>query len=288
MMRFNYYFFKFVTGLMSLLPFWLVYCFSGVAYFLLYYIVGYRKKVVMTNLENAFPDKTEKERAAIAKAFYKNLSDILLEALKGFSMNKEAVIKRYKFLNPEVMNKWFDLGKNVISVGAHYTNWEWGIMAGPSQMKHLTIAFYNPLMNKFIDNHLCSHRKKFGTELISTKEAKHAMEVKHDIPATYFFGADQSPSNLKMAHWMTFLNQDTACNKGMEFFSRRSGLPVVYFDVQRVKRGYYTVKLIELTSDASSSTDGEITEKYMRTLEDIILQKPQDWLWSHRRWKQKR
>lgn len=242
----------------------------------------------MTNLKNSFPEKTEKERIAIAKAFYRNLSDILLEALKGFSMNKEAVIRRYRFLNPEVMNKWFDSGKDIISVGAHYTNWEWGIMAGPSQMKHFTIAFYNPLMNKFIDSYLRRHRRKFGTELIPTIDVKTAFTEERDKPTTYFFGADQSPSNLKMAHWMTFLNQDTACNKGMEFFSRRYKLPVVYFDVQRVKRGYYTVNLIELTSDASSCTDGEITEKYMRTLESIILQKPQDWLWSHRRWKQKR
>jgi len=101
----------------------------------------------------------------------------------------------------------------------------------------------------------------------------------------YFFGADQSPRNTNRSHWMMFLNQDTACITGPEFFARRYRLPVVYFDVQRVKKGYYSVRLEVIEQDSANTAPGEITENYMQTLEKYILKKPEDYLWSHRRWK---
>ena len=133
-----------------------------------------------------------------------------------------------------------------------------------------------------------NNRKKWGTELVPSAEAKNVFELKKDKPVCYFFGADQSPKNLKGSHWMQFLNQDTACIKGPEIFARRNRLSVVYFDVQRVKKGHYTVNLKVLENDSLNTASGEITEKYMRKLEQIVLDKPEDFLWSHRRWKHAR
>lgn len=224
----------------------------------------------------------------MVKAFYKNLCDILLEGIKGFSMSKEEITARYRFINPEVMNDYFSQGQEVISVGAHYANWEWGIIAAPSQLKHKLIAFYTPLSNKFIDANMRDSRKKFGTMLMSKTDVRKAFSFKKDKPATYFFGADQSPAKPGGAHWMKFLNQDTACMKGHEFFAKYYNLPVIYFDVQRVKRGNYTVHLLPLEENPGETSSGEITEKYMHLLEKIILRKPEDYLWSHRKWKHKR
>ena len=132
------------------------------------------------------------------------------------------------------------------------------------------------------------NRKKWGTELVSIREVKKMFDAKDKRPSMYFFGADQSPGNPKGAHWMTFLNQDTACNKGPEFFARRYRLPVIYFDVQRIKRGYYSVTMKLIEEDPVNTSSGEITENYMHTLEKLILKKPEDYLWSHRRWKHSR
>jgi KDO2-lipid IV(A) lauroyltransferase len=149
-------------------------------------------------------------------------------------------------------------------------------------------ALYTPLTNKPIDAYMRTNRKRWGTELVPSREVKKVFDNKDEKPATYFFGADQSPANPKGSHWMRFLNQDTACTKGPEFFARRYRLPVVYFDVQRIKRGYYTVSLEVLERNPANTVSGEITEKYMRKLEGLILKKPEDYLWSHRRWKHTR
>ncbi|MCH8316947.1 MAG: lysophospholipid acyltransferase family protein [Bacteroidetes bacterium] len=287
-MRFTYFLFLFFIKLLQVVPFGLLYFFSNGLYFLVYYIAGYRKKVVNQNLLNSFPDMPANKRKQLAKEFYKNLCDILLETIKGFTMSQKEIEKRYRFINPELMDDYFSKGTNVISVGAHYANWEWGIMAAATQLKHKIVSFYTPLTNTYIEKRMLENRKRFGTELVSISDVRKSFTSKMDRAATYFFGADQSPSNVKGAHWMTFLNQDTACMKGAEFFSRLYGLPVVYFDVQRVKRGYYTVELMLLEENASGTSSGEITEKYMHTLEEIIKRKPEDYLWAHRRWKHKR
>jgi len=228
------------------------------------------------------------KRLRIEKAFYRNLCDILLEGIKGFTISEKSLMKRYKFINPEVMNAYYEKGKDVVSVGSHYANWEWGIIIAPMQLLHKLYAFYTPISNKYLDKYVRNSRGKLGTKMISLKDIREAFKAERDVPTTFFFGADQSPSNPKAAYWMTFLNQDTPCMQGLEFFARRYKMPVVYYDVQRIKRGHYNVELKVLEEEPGKTESGEITEKYMRFLEQIIKNKPEDYLWSHRRWKHKR
>jgi len=256
--------------------------------FVLYRIIRYRRKVVQQNIDNAFPDKTYAEKKKIIKEFYHNLCDIFVEGIKGFAMNNKQLKQRYSFKNSEILNSYFNKKQSLIAVGSHYANWEWGIMAAPLQLQHKLIAFYTPLTNPFIDRYVKRNRDKFGTRLVSTTEVRRAFSNQDSTPAIWFFGADQSPSNIKGVHWLTFLNQDTACNKGPEFFSRLYDLPVIYFDVQRVKKGYYEVEVIVLEEHSKSTKNGDITEKYYGTLESIINRNPAHYLWSHRRWKHKR
>ncbi len=176
----------------------------------------------------------------------------------------------------------------MVSVGAHYANWEWGIMAAPLQLRHKLYAFYTPLNNKPMDTYMRQNRRKWGTELVSVRDVRKVLSVQKNEPVMYFFGADQSPAHPRNSHWMEFLNQDTACMKGPEFFARRYRLPVVYFDVQRIKKGYYSITLKVLENDPVNTASGEITENYMHTLERIVFDKPEDYLWSHRRWKHNR
>jgi len=287
-MRITFYIFYFFTRLFALVPYWILYLKSYILYLLFFYLIPYRKKVIRQNIERSFPSLSSKEKINIIKGFYHNLCDILLEGIKGFTISKKALMKRYVFVNPEVMNDLYEKGINVVSVGAHYANWEWGIMAAPLQLKHKLYAFYTPLTNTFMDSYMRKNRKKWGTELVSNREVKRVFSEQNDKPVTYFFGADQSPSNPKGSHWMNFLNQDTATMKGPEFFARRYQLPVVYYDVQRIKKGHYTVTLKVIENDPVNTASGEITENYMHTLEGLIINKPEDYLWSHRRWKHSR
>ena len=287
-MYFSYYIFLFFSRLFAVLPFRGLHLLSNIFYLLFYYCIPYRKRVIRQNIKRSFPDLSHVEQIKITKGFYHNLCDILLEGIKGFTIAKKDLLERYVFVNPEVMNDLFAKGHDVVSVGAHYANWEWGIMAAPLQLNHKLYALYTPLSNKPMDAYMRQNRRKWGTELVSAREVRRVINAERTEPVSYFFGADQSPSNPKDSHWMEFLNQDTACMKGAEFFARRYRLPVVYFDVQRIRKGYYTVRLQVLESDPVNTESGEITENYMRTLERLILDKPEDYLWSHRRWKHSR
>jgi Kdo2-lipid IVA lauroyltransferase/acyltransferase len=176
----------------------------------------------------------------------------------------------------------------VIAVLGHYNNWEWGSIAAGLQLKHKPVAFYKPLSNKLIDDYIEKTRAKSGTELISISHTTRSFDTYKNIPAIFIMVADQSPSNLSRSVWVKFLNQETATLHGPEKHALRSGMPVYFSNVQKIRRGYYTVTLEPLVDDPSVTRPGEITERYMKALEDQIIRRPEFWLWSHRRWKHKR
>jgi len=251
-------------------------------------VFGYRKKVVYSNLKRSFPEKSEQEIHRIAKDFYTNLSDITLESIKGLSMSKKALQKRYPVLNVDLLDEYLVNNKSVIGLASHYTNWEWGVLSFGFQFKHKSIGLYKPLSNKYIDSYIKKTRAAWGMNLVSIKNTSDAFNEKHEKPAVYFMVSDQSPSNRKKAIWVKFLNQDTACLHGAEAYAKKYDLPLVYGDIQRVKRGYYNVTISIIEENPKQTKEGEITQKYMKKLEDTVLAKPENWLWSHKRWKHKR
>jgi KDO2-lipid IV(A) lauroyltransferase len=280
----EYVFFMLQKALISAMPYRFLYAFSDLNAFILRYVFRYRTDVVKQNLRRSFPEKTEDEINAITRKFYHNLIDIMVESIKGYSLNISILNERYKFLNIDVANKYFDKNRDIILALSHYGNWEWGSQIGSSAFRHSLFAFYNPLANKYIDKYVESNRAKRKIKLIPIDKAKIPAREEGATPRAYLLLSDQNTSSRK-AHWMTFLNQNTPCHRGMDLYARQYNMPVIYVDIQRIKRGHYTVELEELVTDPVNSAPGEITERYMRKLESVIRKKPEDWLWSHRRWK---
>jgi len=272
----------------SLLPFPILYGISNGLYVILYHLTGYRKKVVMENIRNSFPQKTTKEHEDICKKFYKHFCDLILESLKTFTISNKEVQKRVVCKNPEGINKYFDQGRSVIIAGGHFNNWEIFAVAVDSQIKHKAIGIYKPLNNKFFDNLLRKTRSKYGLYMISTKIVKQVFEEeKNNLTAT-IFAIDQSPSSHKNAYWTKFLNQDSAVLFGTEKYAIDYNIPVVYGRINKEKRGHYSYEFFDVTDQPKSLQYGEITEKVTRMLEADINEKPEFWLWTHRRWKHKK
>jgi KDO2-lipid IV(A) lauroyltransferase len=282
---FTYLFVRAIAMLMAILPFRLAYGISDFFFLIIYYLIGYRKKVVMENLHLAFPDKSDEELRKISRNFFHYLADLMIEGIKGISMTKKQVLRRHKLLNPEILQPYYDKGISVIGVTGHYGNWEWGAFSGGIQVPHTLIALYKPISNPWLDDFMRRRRAQFNCRLASIKETYATFENTQDETVAYMMVADQSPTNLQESFWLNFLGQETACLHGPEKYARLYKLPVFYVDIQRTKRGFYEMTLTLLADDISSWEPGKLTGLFMKELEKRITERPQYWLWSHRRWK---
>ena len=251
--------------------------------------MGYRRKVVIQNLRNAFPDKSDEEIIRISRAFFHNLCDFMVETFKILTIGKEGIKKHCKF-NEECLSvfaKYAAENRNVIMVMGHMGNWEWAGHPFSLLCRQQLVVLYHPLANKYFDGLMLRMRSRFGTKMIPMRTAfKEMIAHKNEITATVFI-SDQTPMP-ENAYWTTFLNQDTPVFKGTETIARKLNLPVVYCCVKKVKRGYYEMFAETLIDSPSSTRDGEITEMHTQRLEKDIIAQPESWLWSHRRWKYKR
>jgi len=283
-----YLLFRAFVALFRLMPFGLLYLLSDFAYFIIYRLFAYRSKVVFTNLRKSLPGKTEKEYRDIARAFYHHLCDMLVESLKSFTMTEAQVVERYKYLRTEEINQCYREGRQAICVAGHYANWEWGGIASGTQLLHKPVGFYKPLTNKYVDMYTQQQRVQGRSALVSITNTREVFETDWGEPAVFYMIADQSPSTHRLAHWVTFLNQDTAVLHGPEKYARVLNLPVFYVWIKPVKRGYYTVDFIPISLEPKSTKTTEITTAFMKMLEDQIRQDPRYYLWSHRRWKLKK
>ena len=277
--------FQLFVFLIGITPMWVLHLKSSFVAFLLYRVVGYRKKVVIGNLQKCFPEKNATEIDAIARKFYCNLSDVMLETLKGFHMSEKQLRERWKVLNPELLNSYFEQGKDVINLASHYGNWEWGILSLDMQIKHQAVSIYMPMTNDLMERWSRKRRERFGMQLVSIKGTRDFFMSKKPNPVSIILAADQNPSNIKKAIMVKFFGHDTPCLHGAEEYARAANIPLVYFDVQRIKRGYYTLEIVEMFDNPKQTKYGEITQTYMRKVEEIIRRNPDNYLWSHRRWK---
>lgn len=284
----GYVFFRLFASIFGMLPMSVVYKISDGIAFLLHRVVKYRKSVVFENLERCFPEYSSEKRHQIAKDSYRNLADIMVEGIKGFSLSTEELRKRYQFKNLEPFQATLDEGKSIIVVAAHYGNWEWGALAVAEKFaKNEIIGLYKPIKNTRIDDFMRNTRSKFGLILGSIVNTRQLFSKHAKNSAAFLMVADQNPSNVKKAIWVDFFGSPTACLHGPEFYAKLFDMPVFYLTINRVKRGYYEVVGSTIELNPKASNEGEITAAFMKVLEKQLKEKPEDWLWSHKRWKHK-
>ncbi|CAN5512522.1 lysophospholipid acyltransferase family protein [soil metagenome] len=288
MIIFSYLLYYLIIIPVSLLPFPVLYLLSDFLFLIFYSVVGYRKKVVFSNLKNSFPEKSEKELQEIMRKFYHHFCDIVVETLKSFTISQEQIRKRMVLENPEILEPYYKKQQSVILAGGHYNNWEWIATGAGHQMKHQAIAVYKTLTNRFFDEKMRTTRSKFGLLMISTRKVAETLLQWKDQPTATIFAFDQSPSKSAKNFWMKFLNQDTAMLFGTEKYAKEYNYPVFFGYIDKHKRGYYSFRLVLVTDTPLQTAYGDITEKINHLLEDEIKVAPEYWLWTHRRWKHKK
>ena len=288
-MMFWYHIFYGFCWVLALLPLRFLYLISDLLFVLVCYVARYRRKVVMDNLRHSFPEKTEAERWQIARKFYRFLCDLFIETVKIINVDTPQMQRRIRFSNPEIFDDLYRKGKQLFFIPGHYGNWEWlSVLEGA--IPYHQASLYRPLKNKIFDKFFRQMRTKYGTGVVPSKMAVRAINQyrqENRLTAMCFL-SDQSPRLDSNPYWTTFLNQDTPVFLGVEKLARRYNMAVVYYEIRRVKRGYYEVDVTLITENAAETAEYEITNRHVQLLEETIRRNPPYWLWSHRRWKHKR
>ncbi len=274
---------------LSRFPLFFLYGFSNFVDFILVNIYSYRKNVIEGNLRNSFPSKSQKEIIQLRNKFYTYFTDTFIEFVKGYSITREEVLKRVELIGDDEVQARLNSNQSVILVAGHQGNWEWAIHR-LALTNYTNDIVYQKLSNKKFNDFTYAIRTKFaGINLLEKRESVLLTRERKDIPRAICLLADQAPQKPESAYWTTFLNQDTAFFTGMERFAREYKYPVFYVELIRKKRGYYELKY-ELLADLplENLPKGEIIERFAKKLENSVNNYPDQYLWSHRRWKHKK
>lgn len=291
MRKVGFWLVKCIAYVNSITPFSLLYLKSDLYFALLYHIVRYRRKVVRDNLAHSFPERSQKELKSIEKQFYHHLVDLVAEMCKMLRLTPEQISKRVTLTNPEMVQELYGKGRGVLLSLPHSGNWEWLWKLQGTVSSHTPYAIYkkmeNPYFDQFVLDLRTSHLES-KEALVSSKNVRSMMDRWRKEPSTVLMLADQSPRGVETDYWTEFLHRDTCWYPGLEILARNLDYAVVYVEMDRVSRGHYAVTFKMICEDPKTSPEGLILEQYVRHLERFVECHPDNWLWSHRRWKHTR
>ena len=270
---------------LSWLPFSALYTLSYLLYFCLFYVFRYRKEIVFQNISKSFPEMDANSHLQIAKDYFRHFADVIVEGIKSLSISEKSLKKRYRVINPEIANNFFEKNKSIILCAGHVNNWEWWITHQNKALQHQAIGIGMPLTQKSLGAKINERRERMGMIVTDSLQYKAAIKTLEDQVFALLILGDQSPGSVKKSYWTTFLHQETAFTFGTEMIANTYNLPVIYYSVRKVKRGFYELELKILTEEPLSLPYGKLTEKYVSALEHDIINQPSQWIWSHKRWK---
>ncbi len=281
------YFGIFLLRILSLLPLGFLYLLANIFYIVIYYVFGYRKKVVRQNLLNSFPEKKIEEIIKIEKKFFQYLACLIFEIIKMDSISSKELKKRIKFKNVDLVEAYLKNNESVLFCTSHYGNYEWLCVGIGLAFSGQHYPIYKPLSNQVFDNWFIKMRSKFGNKMVTMRQTLRAIQSTKSNPTMFTFGSDQAPSKDDSQYWTTLLHQQAAIQLGIEKIARKTNRPIFYLKTRYIKRGYYEVDCVPISLNPQNTAEFELTELHTRILEGILTEEPAYWLWSHRRWKYK-
>lgn len=277
----------FLIRALSLIPLKILYLLSDGIFFVTFYVIRYRRRVVWANLVNSFPTKTTQELRAIETLFYRNLSDYAVETLHLLSIKREDLVKRMHFVNPEVIREYTDQNQSVLILASHQFNWEWLLAAGCLELPVPVDFVYQPQASALANRLSMATRTRFGGFPVPRETVGRAALKRKDVLRATAIVADQYPGHFNhRRYWTTFLHQRTAFFHGLSQLAVLTQSAVYFAAITKVKRGYYSVELIKIASPPFTEENSlNLIDEYVKVSERIIHQQPEGWLWSHKRWK---
>jgi Kdo2-lipid IVA lauroyltransferase/acyltransferase len=278
----------FFIRLLSRLSLPILYKISDILFFISFYLVRYRRKLVSSNLERSFPDKAIMDRKQIEKEFYKNLCDYAVESLKLVTMSKEELNRRMVFTNPEVPQNFSASNQSILFLASHQFNWEWLLVSASASFPMAIDFVYQPVNNKFFNDLILNIRTRFGAHPIKRDEVARELIRRKDTVRGVATVADQYPGYGRDKKFIArFLNQETAFFMGTNQLAQLTQYPSVYYKPIKIKRGYYEASPVIVALPPYPKDSVEVISNYVDTVEGVIREYPAGWLWSHNRWKKR-
>ena len=273
----------------SMLPFPLLYLLSDFVYVIVYYVIGYRKKTVRENLALALPHLSVQERLVIEKKSFRHLCDMFLEMIKTMTISKKEISERFVFTNLEVYKKLEEQDKSIAMMLAHYASYEW-VISMNAYVTFSAFAIYKKIANPYFDKLVRNIRSRFKAFLITTKETIPTIITNNQnkLLSIYGFASDQSPKISSAFHWQKFMGIEVPVHTGAEVLAKKYDMNVIFLKVKKVKRGYYQASFEVLSENASEVPNYEITDRFLKLVEQQIYEAPEYYLWTHKRWKHKK
>ena len=287
--KLGYYFLRALTWFIQLFPLRLHYVMSDLIFLLICYVIRYRRKVVYTNLTKSFPEKSKREIRSIARKFYRHFCDSFIETLYFDRISENEIKKRLTLLDQEILEKYLVEGRPVILALGHYNNWEWNC-SWPLNSDYKGYVIYKRLTNKSFNLFYYNMRARFGIVPLERADTYRQLiaDQNNGKASASAFLMDQTPRKHEIQYWTTFLNQETAVLTGTEKVARKLDAAVLFCHVRKLKRGYNRLEFSVIAEHAKDTAHFEITENATRKIEEMIVGRPELWLWSHKRWKHKR
>ena len=269
----------------SRLPPSVLYVVSDGLAFVTYRVVRYRRPVVASNLARSFPEKSAAEIRQLTRAFYTNLSDVVVETLKAFTITEEELKKRVVFRKLELLEQCYERQQSVILLAAHQGNWEWLLLAGCIQLPFPVDAVYKPLKNPAMDTIMRRMRARFGGQPIAKDQVLREVLRRRDQARATALVADQTPAAGTARYWVDFLHQETGFYRAVEQLPKAVNYPVFFVQMKRLRRGYYEATFVPVGAPPYDKEALTILPRYAREAQRVIEEQPPNWLWSHQRWK---
>lgn len=283
-----YHLLSFFVRILSYIPFSLLYILSDGLFYLIYFVIRYRRTIVCKNLKESFPEKSAQEIKMIEKKFYRFFADNILESCKMATVSPKEMGRRMNFVNMEDVNSILREGKSVSLYLGHYGNWEW-VSSIPLHMADNVVGaqIYHKLRNGNMDKLILHNRERMGAVCVEMrKTARYINEqVKSKKVSMTGYIADQSPRKKEAIHFLRFLNHNIPVLVGTEKITKHYGFDAWFVKVRRIKRGYYEAKFVRMHDNPQSLPDFELTSIYFDMLEQMIKENPELYLWTHNRFK---
>lgn len=274
--------------LLALLPLSLLYVLGDLAQWFVYRVLRYRKDLVIANLRNAFPQKSESEVVAIAKQCYKNCGQLLAEMIKGNTISEAELRRRVIIEHVELVQDYYDAGKPIVLLASHHCNWEWLLLASCLKLPCEINAVYKIQHDKPAETFMLNVRSRFGCNAVAAGDFMVEIMRNKETPRAFALVGDQAPLQDEEKHWATLLGQATPFHVGAQKIARMTKAPVLFVSMRRLRRGYYAATLNLLAEPPYSEDGNDLVDRYAAAVEQQILNSPADWLWLHNRWKYKK